>query len=98
MYIDDDSYLTPSLKKRIIDDALKLVRALDYDMNSVEFAVRGDVPYAIDFMNPAPDMDINSLTRPFFDWTVKHMADMAIRLAKEPRTSPNHAKFATVAR
>ena len=47
-------------------------------------------------MNPAPDMDINSLTRPFFDWTVEHMADMAIRMAKEPRTSPQPAKFATV--
>jgi hypothetical protein len=98
MYIEDESYLSDSLKKRIVDDALKLVRALGYDMNSVEFAVRGDVPYAIDFMNPAPDMDINSLTRPFFDWTVKHMADMAIRMAKEPRKFPQHAKFATVSK
>jgi hypothetical protein len=41
-------------------------------------------------------MDINSLTQPFFDWTVKHMADMAIRMAKAPRVSPQAAKFATV--
>ena len=54
-------------------------------MNSIEFAVRDGVPYAIDFMNPAPDMDINSLTPPYFDWAVKRMADMAIRLAKKPR-------------
>ncbi|MEO7502718.1 MAG: hypothetical protein ABIW94_08785, partial [Gemmatimonadaceae bacterium] len=64
-YIEDESYLPPALKKRIVDDALTLVRALGYDMNSVEFAVRDGVPYAIDFINPAPDMDINSLTRPF---------------------------------
>ena len=38
------------------------MRALGYDMNSIEFAIRDGVPYAIDFMNPAPDMDINSLT------------------------------------
>ncbi len=95
MYIEDESYLSPELNKRIVDDALKLVRALDYDMNSVEFAVRDGIPYAIDFMNPAPDMDINSLTRPFFDWTVTHMADMAIKMAKTPRT-PKAAKFATV--
>ncbi|MEO5903701.1 MAG: hypothetical protein ABIQ55_06815 [Gemmatimonadaceae bacterium] len=95
MYIEDESYLSPDLNKRIVDDALKLVRALDYDMNSVEFAVRGGVPYAIDFMNPAPDMDINSLTRPFFDWTVTHMADMAIKMSKAPRT-PKAAKFASV--
>ena len=30
------------------------MRALGYDMNSVEWAVRDGVPYAIDFMNPAP--------------------------------------------
>ena len=96
MYIEDESYLDSGLKKRIIDDSLKLVRALGYDMNSVEFAVRDGVPYAIDFMNPAPDMDINSLTQPFFDWTVKHMADMAIKMAKVPRQAPQHAKFATV--
>lgn len=95
MYIEDESYLSPELNKRIVDDALKLVRALDYDMNSVEFAVRGGIPYAIDFMNPAPDMDINSLTRPFFDWTVKHMADMAIKMAKAPRT-PRGAQFGAV--
>ncbi|MEO7368406.1 MAG: hypothetical protein ABIZ36_10635 [Gemmatimonadaceae bacterium] len=95
MYIEDESYLSPELNKRIVDDALKLVRALDYDMNSVEFAVRGGIPYAIDFMNPAPDMDINSLTRPFFDWTVTHMADMAIKMAKAPRKA-RAASFATV--
>jgi hypothetical protein len=33
-------------------------------------------------MNPAPDMDVNSLSKPHFDWLVAHMADMAIRLAK----------------
>jgi hypothetical protein len=54
-------------------------------MNSLEWAVRDGVPYAIDFMNPAPDMDIYSLTPFYFDWVVKHMADMAIRLAKHPR-------------
>jgi hypothetical protein len=77
--------LSPELGQRIVEDSLKLVRALGYDMNSVEWAVRDGVPYAIDFMNPAPDMDIYSLTPFYFDWAVKHMADMAIRLAKQPR-------------
>jgi len=88
-YIEDESYLEPALKKRIIDGALTLVRALGYDMNSVEFAVREGVPYAIDFMNPAPDMDINSLTPHYFEWVVAKMADLVIRLAKEPRQVPD---------
>jgi hypothetical protein len=84
-YIVDHQHLTPELGRRIVDDSLKLVRALGYDMNSVEWAVRDGVPYAIDFMNPAPDMDVTSLTPFYFDWAVQHMADMAIRLAKNPR-------------
>lgn len=84
-YHVDHQHLSADLGRRIVEDSLKLVRALGYDMNSVEWAVRGGVPYAIDFMNPAPDMDVNSLTPGYFDWAVSHMADMAIRLAKNPR-------------
>jgi len=56
-------------------------------MNSIEFAIKDGVPYAIDFMNPAPDFDINSLTPTYFNWAVEHMADLVIRLAKDPRTT-----------
>jgi len=84
-YHVEHDHLGPELGHRIVEDTLKLVRALGYDMNSLEWAVRDGVPYAIDFMNPAPDMDIYSLTPFYFDWAVKHMADMAIRLAKQPR-------------
>ena len=38
-----------------------LCRALGYDLNTVEFAVEDGVPYAIDFMNPAPDADVHSV-------------------------------------
>jgi hypothetical protein len=84
-YHVEHEHLSPELGQRIMDDSLKLVRALGYDMNSMEWAVRDGVPYAIDFMNPAPDMDVNSLTPHYFEWVVNGMADMAIRLAHDPR-------------
>ena len=84
-YHVEHGHLTPELGRRIVDDSLTLMRALGYDMCSLEWAVKDGVPYAIDFMNPAPDMDINSLTPHYFEWVVKHMADMAIRLATAPR-------------
>ncbi len=83
-YIVEEGHLAPALHDRIVKDSLTLVQALGYDMNSIEWAVKDGVPYAIDFMNPAPDMDINSLTPEYFEWVVTHMADMVIRLAKEP--------------
>ncbi|MFN2204590.1 MAG: RimK family alpha-L-glutamate ligase [Candidatus Promineifilaceae bacterium] len=84
-YHVDHAHMDSELGARVVDDALKLVKALGYDMNTVEFAIRDGVPYAIDFMNPAPDMDINSLTPVYFDWVVQHMADMVIDLALNPR-------------
>lgn len=61
---------------------LKLNVALGYDFNTVEFAVKNGVPYAIDFCNPAPDADINSVGQANFDWIVEASADMAIRRAQ----------------
>ena len=82
-YLVEHEHLSADLGAQIVNDSQTLMRALGYDMCSLEWAVRDGVPYAIDFMNPAPDMDVNSLTPHYFDWTVKHMADLAIRLAKE---------------
>jgi len=84
-YLVEHDHLSPTLGKRVVDDSLTLMRALGYDMCSLEWAIRDGVPYAIDFMNPAPDMDINSLTPHYFEWTVEKMVAMAIRLATEPR-------------
>ncbi len=92
-YHVEHNYLTPELGRRIVEDSRKLVRALGYDMNSVEWAIRDGIPYAIDFMNPAPDMDIYSLTPHYFEWVVKHMADMAIRLAKQPRPQAKELRW-----
>ncbi len=81
-YVPEEDHLTPELEARIVKDSITLMRALGYDMCSLEFAVRDGIPYAIDFMNPAPDMDINSLTPHYFEWVLKGMADLVIRLAK----------------
>jgi glutathione synthase/RimK-type ligase-like ATP-grasp enzyme len=84
-YLVEHEHLSPALGERIVQDARLLNQALGYDMNSVEFAVRDSVPYAIDFMNPAPDMDINSITPHYFEWAVKAMADLCIEMAHRPR-------------
>ncbi|HEV2180150.1 MAG TPA: hypothetical protein VGR59_07510 [Gemmatimonadaceae bacterium] len=92
-YHVDHAHLSPALGERIVRDTLTLVRALGYDMNSLEWAVRDGVPYAIDFMNPAPDMDIYSLTPTYFEWVVEHMADLVIRLAQDPRAQARDLRW-----
>ena len=72
---------------RMEEDALKLCRALGYDLNTVEFAVENGIPYAIDFMNPVPDADVNSVGERNFEWIVEQVAEMAITRAKDtPRS------------
>jgi hypothetical protein len=95
-YLMDHAHLSPDLGARVVQDARTLVRALGYDMNSIEFAIRDGIPFAIDFMNPAPDMDVNSLTPHYFEWVVKAMADLTIRLAKEPRPQAQEMRWQTL--
>jgi len=80
--------LDPETRARVERDARLLCQALNYEMNTVEFAVRDGVPYAIDFMNSAPDLDIASLGDEHFRWAVEHMAEVALRLARDPSTAP----------
>ncbi len=75
----------PASKKilsQVKDYVIKLNQYLGYDMNTVEFAIRGGVPYAIDFCNPAPDADLNSVGEENFEWIVETMATYAINRAK----------------
>jgi hypothetical protein len=69
------------LLARVEKDALTLCRALGYDLNTVEFAVENGIPYAIDFMNPAPDADLHSVGKENFEWIVREVADLAISKA-----------------
>jgi glutathione synthase/RimK-type ligase-like ATP-grasp enzyme len=85
-YIQDPPRYSRALLRRVEQDALKLCRALGYDLNTVEFAVENGIPYAIDFMNPAPDADLNSVGAANFEWIVREVADMAIAKA---RTAPH---------
>jgi hypothetical protein len=80
-YVKGNPAPRSGLKERIEKDCLTLCRALGYDLNTVEFAVEKGVPYAIDFMNPAPDADVHSVGQENFDWVVKAVAEMAVQKA-----------------
>jgi hypothetical protein len=81
------------LLKTVHDYTLKLNQALGYDFNTVEFAIRDGVPYAIDFCNPAPDADIHSVGQENFDWIVEHSAKYAIEKAKAHKPGQNNTSW-----
>lgn len=87
-YVQDPPEYDKKLLKRVEKDALTLCKALGYDLNTVEFAVEDGVPYAIDFMNPAPDADLHSVGQKNFDWIVQAVADLAIKKANSAPKVP----------
>jgi hypothetical protein len=82
-YVLEPQVYPKGLLARVEKDALTLCRALGYDLNTVEFAVEDGVPYAIDFMNPAPDADLHSVGNENFEWIVDKVAKLAVKKAGE---------------
>ena len=48
---------SPERLKQMTDIVLRINKYLGYDFNTVELAVRDNIPFAIDFCNPAPDAE-----------------------------------------
>jgi len=87
-YVPGNPPPAPALGERMVADALLLCRALGYDLNTVEFAVQDGIPYAIDFMNPAPDAGLESVGAENFQWVVNAVAEMAVARASLPAGPP----------
>ena len=83
-YVPGNPAPAAALAERMERDALTLCRSLGYDLNTVEFAVEGGIPYAIDFLNPAPDASLESVGPDHFHWIVEAVARMAVERALAP--------------
>lgn len=90
-YVNVDNYLTPELHARVEKDVITLCKALGYDLNTVEFAIKDGVPYAIDFMNPAPDAELASVGEYNHNWIVENMAQLVIKRLEEGWETPDYS-------
>lgn len=81
---------SPERYKQMEDVVLNINQYLGYDFNTVELAVRDGVPYAIDFCNPAPDADKNSVGEENFEWVVDTAATFAIEKALQHEPGKNN--------
>jgi hypothetical protein len=89
-YINDPHYLSTELTERVVGDVRKICRALGYDINTVEFAIKDGVPYAIDFMNPAPDADLHSVGEFYHRWVTDAVTKLVFKRLAEPRERPRY--------
>jgi hypothetical protein len=89
-YVHDPTYLKADVAERVARDVLTLNRALGYDINTVEFAIKDGIPYAIDFMNPAPDAEVASVGEFYHNWLTKAVTNLVFRRLEEPRDQPHY--------
>ena len=94
-YVKDAPPVEAKLLKKVEQYCKKLNQALGYDFNTVEFAVRDGIPYAIDFCNPAPDADVHSVGQENFEWIVENAANMAIERAKKQKPGQMNLTWGT---
>jgi len=84
-YVVEHEYLSSELGERIVKDARTLNNALGYEMNTIEFAIEDGVPYAIDFLNPAPDFERDRITPHYFELVLDKMSNLVIDRALHGR-------------
>jgi hypothetical protein len=89
-YVNVEDYLTPELHARVERDVITICEALGYDLNTVEFAIKDGIPYAIDFMNPAPDAELASVGEYNHNWIVNAMTDFIFKKFEEGFETPEY--------
>ncbi|HEY7497265.1 MAG TPA: hypothetical protein VH740_02060, partial [Vicinamibacterales bacterium] len=77
-YLIEHEYLSAGVGARVVRDAQTINLALGYEMNTIEFAIKDDVPYAIDYLNPAPDFERDRITDFYFRHVVEKMSQLVL--------------------
>lgn len=80
------------LAEKMKKDCITICETLGYDFNTIEFAVKDGIPYAIDFTNPAPDAERTSIGEENFEWMVDASAKFLIAEAKTVNKKKKPAK------
>jgi hypothetical protein len=89
-YINDPDYLSPEMAARVVHDVRTLCWSLGYDINTVEFAIKDGVPYAIDFMNPAPDAELQSVGAFYHGWVTEAVTNLIFKRLSEGIEKPRY--------
>lgn len=92
-YLVEHDYLAPELGSRVVKDGQTINSALGYEMNTIEFAIKDGIPYAIDFLNPAPDFERDRITDFYFAHVVERMAKLVIDRALHGNASSSWPRW-----
>jgi len=92
-YHQDYDILPRGVRDQAEELSLLFNRALGYDMNALEFALKDGLFYGIDLTNYTPDMDYRSFKDAHFPWAVEKMAEFAVEKALSDEPTPQAPDF-----
>lgn len=95
-YSPDELVLDSKLAKKIENIAKKVSTALGFDFNALEIAVKNNSPIVMDFLNNAPNADINIIYENNFNWLVDKTAELLIEYAEKKYELPDIYTFSSL--
>ncbi len=97
-YVADFPHVSETLKSQMRGYASLINKSLGYVINTIEFAIRDGIPYAIDFTNPVPDANPDSVGQENFEWLIGAVTDMVIRRTKDHREGMSNLNWGSFLR
>ncbi len=82
-YENSETTVNQKLRREIEKTTLLITDFFDYEFNSIEFAVKDNIPYIVDFLNPAPRADKEYLWKEDFEWILENTVDLLLRKVNE---------------
>jgi glutathione synthase/RimK-type ligase-like ATP-grasp enzyme len=86
--IGREADLPGELRGRLTDDSRRIAKALGYQVNSIDWAIREGEATAVDLLNPVPEIDIYALTQEPFEWVVSRLADLVVAAGEGASAPP----------
>lgn len=85
-YEHNPEYFGEELIDKLTRHVRVLHEALGYEINTAEFVIKDGVPYAIDFLNFACDLDVGSIGPYFAELCIGKVADYLIACVENPNS------------
>jgi hypothetical protein len=76
--------INEAMNSQLVENALQITRAYQYDINMVEFVIKDDIAYVINGTNPTPDINHDLMTEEQFQWLVTETVQLALDRVKRP--------------
>jgi len=80
---DDPAFVGPQLYERLQRYVKQINSVMGYEVNTAEFAIQGEEPYLIDFLNFTCDFNPRSI-EPFYPRCLDLVADYLVRCVLDP--------------